>query len=171
MVHVPFNNNQLFADLLSGTVSLRFYPYLVLKQHIETGALIPLATTGSTRSPWLPQLPTMVELGYPTIVFTSWFGLHGPAGLPADVTNAVAQAARRSMAAWRIRLCSAPCPTPPRAANAATRKTWRATRRPRSNATGRSSRRPAGGSDSAISAAGGERERAHRPALGGARTV
>jgi tripartite-type tricarboxylate transporter receptor subunit TctC len=97
MVHVPYNNNQLFADLLSGAVSLSFYPYLALKQHIETGTLIPLATTGQTRSPWLRQLPTMVELGYPTIIFTSWFGLYGPAALPAKVTAAVTEAARRSL--------------------------------------------------------------------------
>jgi tripartite-type tricarboxylate transporter receptor subunit TctC len=96
-VHVPYNNNQLFADLLSGTVSMSFYPYLVLKQHIESGALIAIATTGATRSPWLPNLPTMVEAGYPTIVFTSWFGLYGPAALPAEITNAVADAARRSL--------------------------------------------------------------------------
>jgi tripartite-type tricarboxylate transporter receptor subunit TctC len=97
MTHVPYNNNQLFADLLSGTVSLSFYPYLTLKPHIESGALIPLATTGSTRSPWLPQLPTMVELGYPDIVFTSWFGLYGPVGLPPEITNALTEAARRSL--------------------------------------------------------------------------
>jgi tripartite-type tricarboxylate transporter receptor subunit TctC len=97
MTHVPYNNNQLFADLLSGTVSLSFYPYLTLKPHIEAGTLIPLATTGSTRSQWLPNLPTMVELGYPDIVFTSWFGLYGPANLPNDITATLADAARRAL--------------------------------------------------------------------------
>ncbi len=97
MTHVPYNNNQLFADLLSGTISLSFYPYLTLKPHIESGTLIPLATTGSTRSPWLPQLPTMVELGYPDIVFTSWFGLYGPVGLPPEITNRLTEAARRTL--------------------------------------------------------------------------
>lgn len=97
MVHVPYNNNQLFADLLAGTISFSFYPYLALKQHIETGALVALATTGENRSPWLPNLPTMVESGYPTIVFTSWFGLYGPAGLPTEIVSAVAEAARRSL--------------------------------------------------------------------------
>jgi tripartite-type tricarboxylate transporter receptor subunit TctC len=97
MTHVPYNNNQLFTDLLSGTISMSFYPYLTLKQHIESGALIALATTGGTRSPWLPQLPTMVELGYRDIVFTSWFGLYGPAGLPAEITGTLADAARRAL--------------------------------------------------------------------------
>jgi tripartite-type tricarboxylate transporter receptor subunit TctC len=98
MTHVPYNNNQLFADLLSGVVSLSFYPYLTLKPHIEAGSLIALATTGASRSPWLPQLPTMVELGYPDVVFTSWFGFYGPAGLPADSTTTLAEAARRALA-------------------------------------------------------------------------
>jgi tripartite-type tricarboxylate transporter receptor subunit TctC len=97
MTHVPYNNNQLFADLLSGVVSLSFYPYLTLKPHIETGALIPLATTGASRSPWLPELPTMVELGYPDMVFTSWFGLYGPAGLAEQATSTLAEAARRAL--------------------------------------------------------------------------
>lgn len=103
MTHVPYNNSQLFADLLSGVVSLSFYPYLTLKPHIESGALVPLATTGTTRSPWLPQLPTMVELGYPDIVFTSWFGLYGPAGLPAESTSALAEATRRALADPELR--------------------------------------------------------------------
>jgi len=103
MTHVPYNNSQLFADLLSGVVSLSFYPYLTLKQHIASGALVALATTGSTRSPWLPQLPTMVELGYPDVVFTSWFGLYGPAGLPAESTSALAEATRRALADPELR--------------------------------------------------------------------
>ena len=97
MVHVPYNNSQLFADLLAGSVSLSFYPYLALKQHVESGALVALATTGATRSPWLPDLPTMVELGYPSVVFTSWFGLYGPAALPTDIVNTIAEAAQRSL--------------------------------------------------------------------------
>jgi tripartite-type tricarboxylate transporter receptor subunit TctC len=97
LVHVPYNDGRLFADLLSGTVSMSFYPYLALRHPIASGALIPLATTGATRSPWLPGLPTMAESGYPMIVFTSWFGLYGPAALPAEIAGAVAEAARRSL--------------------------------------------------------------------------
>ncbi|MBR0641594.1 Bug family tripartite tricarboxylate transporter substrate binding protein [Plastoroseomonas hellenica] len=97
MVHVPYNNAQLFADLLSGAISLSFYPYLSLKPHIASGALIPLATTGVTRSPWLPDLPTMIECGYPTIIFTSWFGLYGPAGLPGEITTTLSAAAQRTL--------------------------------------------------------------------------
>ncbi|MFT8247110.1 Bug family tripartite tricarboxylate transporter substrate binding protein [Roseomonas sp. BN140053] len=97
MVHVPYNNAQLFSDLLSGVVALSFYPFLTLKPHIESGALIALATTGITRSPWLPHLPTMTESGYPTIVFNSWFGIYGPAGLSPEVTGAISRAAQRCL--------------------------------------------------------------------------
>jgi tripartite-type tricarboxylate transporter receptor subunit TctC len=63
------------SDLLSGRVSLIFYPYPPLKGYIDANKLLALATTGAARSPWLPTLPTMAEAGYPTFVFAPWFAL------------------------------------------------------------------------------------------------
>src|SRR5262249_8300983 len=80
LVHVPYNNQQVFPDLLSGRVSLMFYPYPALKGYIETRQLTALATAGAVRSPWLATLPTMAEAGYPSFVFAPWYALYAPAG-------------------------------------------------------------------------------------------
>jgi tripartite-type tricarboxylate transporter receptor subunit TctC len=103
IVHVPYNNAQVIADLLSGTVSLMFYPYLALKPHIDSGALIPLANCGTERAPWLPQVPTMIESGFPDFVVTSWFAIWGPAGLPAELVRPLAAAYGRVLADAELR--------------------------------------------------------------------
>ena len=46
----------------------------------------PLAVTGRTRSALAPELPTVSESGLPGFVSTTWFGIYGPRGLPADIT-------------------------------------------------------------------------------------
>ena len=54
---------------------------------IESGRLIALAVTGSTRWVGLPNVPTMIESGFPEFVVESTFGLYGPAGMSADVVQ------------------------------------------------------------------------------------
>jgi tripartite-type tricarboxylate transporter receptor subunit TctC len=95
IVHVPYNNAQVIADLLTGTVSLMFYPYLPLKPHIDSGGVIALATCGAERAPWLPAVPTMIESGFADFIVTSWFAIYGPAGLPPDVVRPVSAAFAR----------------------------------------------------------------------------
>jgi tripartite-type tricarboxylate transporter receptor subunit TctC len=106
LVHVPYNNQQVFPDLLSGRLSLIFYPYPPLKGYIDTDKLSALATTGAARSPWLPALPTMVEAGYPTFVFAPWFAVYAPSGTPAPVVDKLSRAVERvlSDAGTRARL-------------------------------------------------------------------
>lgn len=95
IVHVPYNGSQVFADLLAGNTSMMFYPYAPLKPFVEAGQLVPLATSGTKRATWLPNLPTLIESGYPEFVFASWFAIYGPAGLPADIVNKVSAAYRQ----------------------------------------------------------------------------
>jgi len=54
---------------------------------IESGRLIALAVTGSTRWAGLPNVPTMIESGFPDFVVESTFGLYGPAGMSADIVQ------------------------------------------------------------------------------------
>ena len=106
LVHVPYNNQQVFPDLLSGRVSLIFYPYPPLKGYIDTNKLLALATTGASRSPWLPALPTMVEAGYPSFVFAPWFAFYAPSGTPSPIVEKLSRAVERvlSDAGTRARL-------------------------------------------------------------------
>lgn len=94
IVHVPYTSGQLFTDLLSGVVSIAFYGYSTIKPHVESGALRVLASTGTTRSPLLPNVPTMTELGYPKIVFTSWLAVYGPKGMTRKTVDELSAAVK-----------------------------------------------------------------------------
>jgi tripartite-type tricarboxylate transporter receptor subunit TctC len=55
--------------------------------HIEAGRVRALAVTGAKRSPVLPDVPTVAELGYPAYEATEWSGIVGPAHLPSEVVS------------------------------------------------------------------------------------
>jgi tripartite-type tricarboxylate transporter receptor subunit TctC len=81
--HVPYKAiGQGLIDLLSGQITLMFYPYSALLPHIQSGKLRVLAVTSEKRTSYLPQVPTMVEAGYPNILLKSWFAIYAPAGTP-----------------------------------------------------------------------------------------
>lgn len=94
IIHVPYTSGQLFTDLLSGVVSIAFYGYSTVKPHVESGALRVLASTGTTRSPLLPNVPTMTELGFPKIVFTSWLAVYGPKGMNRKTVDELSAAVK-----------------------------------------------------------------------------
>ncbi|MGY6251213.1 Bug family tripartite tricarboxylate transporter substrate binding protein [Bosea thiooxidans] len=98
IMHVPYANGQALPDLLTGRTTLMFYPYLPLKGFIDSGELVPLASTGDERLPELPQLPTMREAGYPKLVIAPWYAVYGPAGMPADIVALLEGAIRRALA-------------------------------------------------------------------------
>jgi tripartite-type tricarboxylate transporter receptor subunit TctC len=98
ITHIPYSSGgQLFAELLSGQTSMMFYPWQPLQPHVQSGRLRVLASAGPTRPPWLPEAPTMAESGYPEFIMTSWFGIFGPAGVPADRVAIFADAVRRAL--------------------------------------------------------------------------
>ena len=87
---VPYSGGeQARADLLGGRVHLNFAPVANLISLIEDGRVRPLAYTGSTRSPHLPDVPTMIESGFPQVGFQPdvWLGIFGPAGIPTAVVE------------------------------------------------------------------------------------
>jgi tripartite-type tricarboxylate transporter receptor subunit TctC len=98
MVHVPYNNSQLMVDLGAGRTSMIIYPYIALKPFLASGQLVSLATLGNERPAWMRDVPTMAESGYPSLVFTSWFAIFGPANLPSEVVTKVSDAFRRALA-------------------------------------------------------------------------
>ncbi|HSI40732.1 MAG TPA: tripartite tricarboxylate transporter substrate binding protein [Xanthobacteraceae bacterium] len=97
MVHVPYNGSEAITALLSGTVDFMFYPYLPLKGHIDQGTLRILASTSPQRVPWLPEVPTMVELGYADFVMSSWFAVYGPKGMADEQVKIIAAAYEKAM--------------------------------------------------------------------------
>jgi tripartite-type tricarboxylate transporter receptor subunit TctC len=86
MVHVPYKGSgQLVGDLLAGQVQLASMGLPVAVAHVQSGKLRAIAVTGAARSPLLPEVPTVSEAGLPGFEVTSWYGVFGPAGLPADI--------------------------------------------------------------------------------------
>jgi tripartite-type tricarboxylate transporter receptor subunit TctC len=86
--HVPYKgSSQALNDMLGGHVDMLFDNLPASLPHIKAGKIKALAVTGSKRSPVLPDVPTLKELGYVGAVVDPWFAVYGPAGMPADVTN------------------------------------------------------------------------------------
>lgn len=88
MVHIPYKGA---APSLQGLISGE-HEFLVaspasLKAQLDGGRVRPLATTSAQRLPSMPNVPTMIESGYPDFVVGAWFGVFGPANLPAPIAD------------------------------------------------------------------------------------
>ena len=66
-------------------MDLLFASYVSIGPHAETGPLRMLAIASTDRHPRIPDVPTMPEAGFPDVQMQQWFGLFGPAGLPAPI--------------------------------------------------------------------------------------
>jgi tripartite-type tricarboxylate transporter receptor subunit TctC len=87
-VHVPYRaGSAAVLDLLAGRVKVGSLNWATARQHVQSGALIPLAVSSMKRMPQLPDLPTFVELGYPDLVTTTWTTLTAPAGFPKNAAS------------------------------------------------------------------------------------
>lgn len=83
---VPYKGTApAFQDLIGGQIAGFIDPILGSLQYHKTGMLRVVAVTSSTRTPNLPDVPTVAET-IPGYEFYSWYGLWGPAKLPADIT-------------------------------------------------------------------------------------
>jgi tripartite-type tricarboxylate transporter receptor subunit TctC len=88
IVHVPYKGGgPSITDLLGGQVQMTFEGTSVLLPLIQAGKLRALAVTAAQRIPQLPDVPTMVESGYPNFVSTSWTGLLAPAHTPQAIID------------------------------------------------------------------------------------
>ncbi len=86
IVHVPYKGTgPATTDLLGGQIPLMFNNLPPSLPLVKSGRLRALAVTGEKRSPAAPQLPTMIEAGYPGVVMTLWNALFAPAGTPPEI--------------------------------------------------------------------------------------
>lgn len=90
MLHVPYKGNApSVVALLAGEVQVMFPTILTVKPHIEAGRLRGLAVTTDKRVGAMPELPTVAEAGVPGYESSIWFGVMGPAGIPAEVVQKI----------------------------------------------------------------------------------
>jgi len=86
--HVPYKGGApAMQDLLGGHVQLMFDAISTSLPNIRAGKLHALAWTGKTRSPILPDLPTIAESGVPGYASAAWFAMFAPAGTPKDIVQ------------------------------------------------------------------------------------
>jgi tripartite-type tricarboxylate transporter receptor subunit TctC len=87
-VHVPYRSGaQAVTDLLSGQVDAMFYHFLPLMPHVQDGRLRVLGVTAARRTPTLPDVATMQELGLRDFVVEGWWAIYLPAGAQRDVVE------------------------------------------------------------------------------------
>lgn len=100
--HVPYRGTvPSITDLVGGQVAAAMNPSGDYLQYIKAGRVRVLATSGRQRSPYLPDVPTFTELGYPDVTSEEWFGFYAPAKTPAATlanANAAINAALKDKA-------------------------------------------------------------------------
>jgi tripartite-type tricarboxylate transporter receptor subunit TctC len=90
MAHIPYKGSSfVYPDMYSGAVALMFDPILGASTQVKQGRLKAYAISASKRSPALPDVPTMAELGFGGFDATLWLGFFAPAGTPAPIVAKV----------------------------------------------------------------------------------
>jgi tripartite-type tricarboxylate transporter receptor subunit TctC len=88
IVHVPYRGiGPAITDILGGQTQALFPGLAAALPHIKAGKMKPLAVTGTKRHPLLPDVPTFDESGYKGFDGVQWYGVVGPANLPALVVK------------------------------------------------------------------------------------
>ena len=88
VLHTPYKASvDAFNDLLSGRVGLMFDSIPVTSSFMESGKLRPIAVSSIKRSPLLPQVPTLIESGYPGLSRYAWSGLLTPSATPKPIID------------------------------------------------------------------------------------
>ncbi len=88
MLHVPYKGSApAVTDLIGGQVQSMFDNAPSSLPHVTSGRLRAIAITSATRSPLLPEVPTIAESGFPGFDVQSWFGLTAPAATPKPITE------------------------------------------------------------------------------------
>ena len=86
VAHIPYKGGgPSIQAMLTGEVAYSFLSFASMKGHIQAGKLKAFAVTGSKRMPDIPNVPTMVESGFPGFEVYGWIGIFAPAGTPEAV--------------------------------------------------------------------------------------
>ena len=104
MVHIPYRGGApAIIDVIAGQIPMFFGNMASAMPHVKSGKVKALAVTGRTRSPALPQLPTIAESGLPGYEVYEWNAFFAPAGTPADIIDRVQRETARALATPEVR--------------------------------------------------------------------
>lgn len=96
--HIPYKGSgPALIDVVGGQVDTMMDQLTASIPHIKSGALIPLAQTGKTRSPLIPNVPTFDELGVKDFDMKTYTGIFGPKGMPQPVVDKLTKALKETL--------------------------------------------------------------------------
>jgi tripartite-type tricarboxylate transporter receptor subunit TctC len=99
IVHVPYRGTApMLTAALAGEVQMVADPSTTILPHIQSGKLRPIAIAGDKRSPKLPNVPTVIEEGFPKLQSPFWLGVVAPKGTPPAVVKKLNDAFRQALA-------------------------------------------------------------------------
>jgi tripartite-type tricarboxylate transporter receptor subunit TctC len=100
LTHVPYKGaGQAITGLLTGEVTMMMLTPPLGLPHVQSGKVRALAYTGSKRAPFLPNVPTIAEAGFPSITLDSmsWYGMLAPAKTPAPIVSRLYDEAKKAL--------------------------------------------------------------------------
>jgi tripartite-type tricarboxylate transporter receptor subunit TctC len=100
ILHVPYRGiAPAFTDLIGGQTQAMFPGLAAALPHIRSGRVKPLALTGSSRQPTIKDVPTLIEAGFKGFDAVQWYGVVGPAGIPAPIVKHLNETLNATLAA------------------------------------------------------------------------
>lgn len=104
MNHVPYKGNApAMTDVIGGQINMMFDITSTARNYVASGRVRALAVTSKDRNASMPDVPSLQELGIPDYDVGGWYGLFGPAKLPADVVNRLNEASRKALASDELK--------------------------------------------------------------------
>jgi tripartite-type tricarboxylate transporter receptor subunit TctC len=98
LLHIPYKGTgELMTDLLDGRTPVAFISPLVVRQHVESGRLVPLGVTSLTPMRGMEQVPAIAQSGLPGFEAYGWYGLLVPSGTPSDVVDKLSAASAQAL--------------------------------------------------------------------------
>jgi tripartite-type tricarboxylate transporter receptor subunit TctC len=96
ILHVPYKGSSgARTDVLGGQVNMMFDAVTTMSEYVKSNQVKAMGTTGLTRSPILPGVPTIAEAGVPKFETTIWLGLMAPAGTPKEIVDMLNKAVNK----------------------------------------------------------------------------
>jgi hypothetical protein len=89
-LHAPYRGiGPALVDVMAGRVDVAFPGLIAALQFIKGNRLKPFAVTSQVRMPQIPNVPTFAEIGMPEFSSLQWYGISGPAGIPAEIVSSL----------------------------------------------------------------------------------
>ncbi len=104
MIHVPYKSMApALTDILGGQVHMGMPTINVTVQHVRSGRLRAIGVSSAQRSPAMPDVPPLAEVGMPGYEAVNWVALFAPAGVPAPITDKIYTDSAKAVQAQELR--------------------------------------------------------------------